>query len=175
MFYLFWTLLNCGLTILFCVVCYRAAKLLKDKLGAYDAIFFVIGLLSFTGCSNNHEASDPDTGQRHTWTFNQSPITPIPSLGNKPILLQDNLISKYFLAISYGKDNITKKYEPISAHSFTNGLTGSCTWVPAQVIINRSDDQRGLHYEVWGTVEWRVFGMAIYSESKKFEGVVKVS
>ena len=44
MLYLIWGLLNLGLVIYFLVICFRATKLVKEKIGLFAAVFFVLGL-----------------------------------------------------------------------------------------------------------------------------------
>lgn len=67
MSYLLWSILNIGLFLFFIIICFKATKLIREKLGLIATIVFVFGLLSFVGNSNNHnDNKEPDSNQIKT-------------------------------------------------------------------------------------------------------------
>lgn len=52
MMYLIWGLLNIGLLIYFLSICFKVTKLIREKMGLFITVFFVLTLLSFIGNSN---------------------------------------------------------------------------------------------------------------------------
>ena len=132
MLYLLWGLLNIGLFLFFILICFKATKLIIEKLGLFASLVFVFGLLSFIGYSNN-ENNEPNTNKIKTWKFvsedslknNQSDILKYD--------LKKTLVSKYDLGIKYGIDRQRKNNIPISAYSTTTGFISGTNWNPIDI------------------------------------------
>jgi len=170
MTYLLWGLLNIGLFIFFIVICFKATKLIREKVGLFASIIFVFGLLSFVGHSGN-DNKEPNSNQIKTWKFISED-----SLKNNDsyllyIDLEKTLVSKYDLGIEYGKDKQRQINIPISAYSSTTGFISGTNWKPVSIIINRTNDNNKFEYFVGGVVEWKLLGATIYSQPKEYKGI----
>ena len=175
MIYLLWALLNIGLFIFFIVICFNATKLIKEKFGVLTSIFFVFGLLSFVGRSNNDEDNkEPNSNQIKTWKFNSIDSLDKSSNIYMDVELEKTLISKYSLGIGYGKDKQFQNNIPTSANTWTTGFESGTSWKPISIIVNRTDDNNKFEYEVHGTIKWSLLGMTIYSQSKHWKGVATI-
>ncbi len=171
MMYLIWGLLNIGLLIYFLTICLKATKLIRDKIGLFAAIIFVIGFLSMCNHTSTNKNNKTNTTNNDTWTFNS-----IDSLNNQTTTfqreeLEKNLISKYFLEITYGKDK-NEKYIPISAYISTNGFKLGTNLNAISITINKTEDNKGFKYIVVGTEDWNLLGTTIYTRIKTFKGII---
>jgi hypothetical protein len=172
MTYLLWGLLNIGLFIFFIVICFRATKLIREKVGLFASIIFVFGLLSFVGHSNNdNDNKEPNSNQIKTWKFISEDSLKSNDSYLLDIDLEKTLVSKYGLGIKYGKDKQGQINIPISAYSSTTGFISGTNWKPVSIIVNRTNDNNKFEYFVDGVVEWKLLGATIYSQLKEYKGI----
>ncbi len=173
MTYLFWGLLNIGLFLFFIVTCFKATKLIREKLGLFASIIFVFGLLSFVGHSNNeYDNKESNSNQIKTWKFISEDSLNRNATYLLDIDLEKTLVSKYDLGIKYGKDRQGEMNIPISAYSSTSGFISGTNWKPVSIIVNRTTDNNKFEYYVDGVVEWKLLGTTIYSQLKEYKGIV---
>ena len=172
MIYLLWGLLNIGLFIFFIAICFRATKLIREKIGLFAAIIFVFALLSFIGHSNNdNDNKEPNSNQIKTWKFETKDSINRNATYLLDIDLEKTLVSKYELGIKYGKEKEGTINIPISAYSSITGFISGTTWKPISIIVNRTTDNNKFEYVVDGVVEWKLFGTTIYSQLKEYKGI----
>lgn len=173
MLYLIWSLLNLGLVIYFLVICFKAIKLVREKIGLFAAVFFVLGLLTFIGQSaKDNYSKEQNSNQLNSWTFASVDSLKQYSISSLEIDLEKDLISKKYLGIIYGKDGQGQLNIPIRANSATTGLICGIIWKPISVVVNRTDDNNKFDYIVVGIVDWKLLGATIYTQSKRFDGIV---
>jgi hypothetical protein len=165
MLYLLWSLINIALLVFFIATCFKATKLVREKIGLFASVIFVFGLLSFTSSNNNG-----NTTELKRWTFNLNNCTVKTPSSFTNVVLENNLISKYELGIRYEKNN--QLNIPISAFSSTEGITSGTNWKPVFVNVERTNDNNKFQYFVTGTVEWKLFGLTFYSQPKTYKGFV---
>lgn len=170
MVYLFWALLNMALFIAFIVVCFKATRFIREKIGWAASFLFVIGLFAFIGGSNRDKDNlEPNSNQIKTWKFTSSSSLDKSSGYSVKINLEETLISKYTLGIQYGKDTGHNNI-PTSANTWTTGFESGMSWKPTSIIVNRTDDNHKFEYEVYGTVKWSLLGLTIYHQPKYWTG-----
>jgi len=171
MIYLLWALLNIALFISFIGICFRATKLIRDRIGVFASIIFVFGLLSFIGQSNNDNYNkEPNSNQIKTWKFLSEDSLNRRSTNSLFINLEKTSISKYELYISYSIDQ-QQMNTPISASSSTTGFIAGTNWKPASIVVNRTTDDDKFEYIVNGVVEWKLLGATIYTQGKNYHGI----
>ncbi|MBK0368740.1 hypothetical protein [Flavobacterium agrisoli] len=172
MTYLLWGLLNIGLFLFFILICFKATKLIREKLGLFASIIFVFGLLSYVGHSNgDNDNKEPNSNQIKTWKFVSEDSLKSNDTYLIDIDLEKTLISKYYLGIKYSKDKEGQVNIPISAYSSTTGYVSGTNWKPLSIIVNTTNDNNKFEYFVHGVVEWKLLGATIYSELKEYKGV----
>lgn len=164
MIYLLWTILNVGLLIFFLVICFKATKLLREKIGGFVAVFFVLGLLSFV---SNPKDKKLNSHKYETWTLNSGENLTKKGYA-QGIVLEDMLISKNTLSIFYVKKN--QANIPISAYSNSSGFANGTIWTSSAIIVNPTKDNR-LAYSVSGVLEWKLMGATLYTQPKSYRGV----
>jgi len=69
MLYLIWGLINLALFIVFIGLCLGATKLMRQRFGSLTCIFFVFGLLSFAGGTNDDDDGNHGSHRTRTWNF----------------------------------------------------------------------------------------------------------
>ena len=94
------------------------------------------------------------------------------SISSMDFELEKNLISKKYLRIKYAKDKQGQLNIPISAYSSTTGFIFGTNWNPISMIVTRTDDNNKFQYHVDGIFCWKLLGATIYTQSKKFNGIV---
>ena len=172
MTYLLWGLLNIGLFLFFIVICFKATKLIREKIGLFASIIFVFGLLSFVGHSNNdNDNKEPNSNQIKTWKFISEDSLKSNDSYLLDIDLEKTLISKYVLGIKYGKDKQGQTNVLISAYSSTSGFISGTNWKPISIIVNTTNDNNKFEYSIAGVVEWKLLGAPIYSQLKEYKGI----
>lgn len=168
--YLIWSLINTALVIYFFVICYRAVKLIKEKFGVVTAVFFTIGLLSFA-CQSNNE--DKNTHQREMWTFNTDTITETSTIRMRNCYAEKSPSFQINVSVTYGLDKRNKQNVPINAYSTVSGLVSGFKWRPNSISVYKSKKETGLDCAMAGILEWQLFGLTIYSQSKALSGFIE--
>lgn len=170
MIYLLWALINLALIIYFLSICIKAIKLVRQELGLFATVIFVIGLLSFCG-HNNDKNKDSNSNQTKNWTFTSNDSLNQEMRSFLRVKLQNNLISKYEITLDYSKDKNNVNV-PISAFPTTNGFTAGTEWKPVSISVYKTHDNTKFQYYVAGYVEWNLLGVNVYTQNKIFEGTV---
>jgi hypothetical protein len=168
--YLFWVILNIGVFLFFIFICFRATKLIREKLGSLSALIFVFGLLSFVV---NSKDDYQKSGERYEFNFNKDNSK---SLDNKSVAfatLDNNLIFKTQLAVLYSRANDNSLIVPTYGYSTMSGLIAGHRWKASLVSVNAEGAK--IEYSVFGTIEWKLLGMVIYTQNKKYTGFIDTS
>jgi hypothetical protein len=175
MIFLLWGIISIGFYIYFLVICFRAAKVVREKLGLGITIVLVIGLLSFMGKRNDsNEINNSTVQMTKSWKF--YPQDSIESNSNDyvSIALKSTLLAKYTLGFSYGVHKTTKQLVPIQAHSDIDGVSAGTHWKPQLIFINTAEDAKKFEYHVEGIIEWKLLNVTIYAQEKSYKGIVVV-
>ena len=165
MFELIWGILNGFLLIYFIVICFKSVRIVKEKLGIFASLIFVIGLLSFISKPDKKNLADKNID-----VLNQT--NPKKAFnGNsffREITLEDNLTSKIGLSILVGEN------EPdliiLNANCYRSGFISGTNWHVENIEIDNEKNKKYCTYLVRGIMEWKILGITIYSEHKSFNG-----
>ncbi len=165
MLQLVWSALNVALLICFIVICFRAARLIRENSGVFASLLFGLGLLSFIGQSGKDKnVHHPVVKQGFVDRDRLNPA----SVRSYDIALEKSLGSSVDLSILYEKDS-TGKIVPIDAFSSRNGFVGGLEWVPDRIQVKPTADGDDFNYTVGGTLRWKLLSATVYSQRKKFE------
>ena len=168
---LLWALLNIGLFLFFIVICFKATKLVREKIGLFASVVFVLGLLSFVSNSNNDNNKEPNSNRTKTWEFAKETNLNQNEEHLISVDLEKNLVSKYLLDIEYRQDKLGQTNIPISASSNMTGLISGISWNPSLIVVNKTTDNNKFEYFVIGVVKWKLLGATIYSQPKEYKGI----
>jgi len=175
MIYLIWGLINIALIVYFLVICFKATKLVKQKIGLFAAVFFVLGLLSLLGKpTKDSYSSGFNSNKMNSWNFASEDSLNLNPIFSLNVELEENWISKKFLRIRYGKHIQSQINIPINAYTFTTGYTGAIIWKPNSIIVNRTEDNNQFQYLVHIDVNWKLLGTTIYTQFKRFDGTISI-
>jgi len=165
MIYLVWAILNIGLFLFFVFVCFRATKLIKEKLGLFASIIFVFTLLSFVDAPNS---SEQKLGETFDFNLDKDENKTYNNKRSEHVTLDNNLIFFINLNMVYNKnvDTIT----PILAGSAMSGLVAGHRWKAQTVTANVVGQT--IKYTVDGLIEWKLLGLNIYTQSKTYTGSI---
>lgn len=82
--------------------------------------------------------------------------------------MEDNLTSKIGLSILVGEN------EPdliiLNANCFRSGFISGTNWNAENIEIDKEKNKKYCTYLVRGIMEWKILGITIYSEHKRFNG-----
>lgn len=171
MLHLLWSLLNIGLGIFFISICFRATRLIREHLGLFASIVFVVGLLSFAGNSSIQTNAGGKNNQLQTWTFNpKDKLTPS-TINYKRFTIDETMTLTISLGIQYGRDSTSTKLVPIEANSSLTGFISGFRWKPEAVTVYATTPGK-LSYGVSGPLEWSLLGVPLYRQSKAYAGTV---
>ena len=160
-------LINLCFTLLFLYIIYRAAVLLKKEIGVWAVIIFILGILP--------KSSNSSENRKTEWTYNSDKVLVNGTQRREYHTLEDNLISKVELMVSYGLDSVSKKYLPIEANIVNTGLiVGGSRLIPQYIKINPTGSPKLLAYNIQGMRKWQFFLIFNYNENKEFTGFINV-
>jgi len=173
MTYLIWAFLSVLLLIVFLILCIRAFRVVREKMGTVIAVFLTIGLLSFMSASNagKEETVDkkvllstlPRDAQDSQWAKTTS-IVHIP--------LEDNFISEYNLVLKFSEEGAKPGvYYPVSGWVQLTGMQINTRWQPGLVMMEEIAPNR-YSYEVTGYLSWYLLGLQIMEHSKSWTGEI---
>ena len=175
MIYLIWGIFNLGLFFYFIYICFKVPKLIKEKIGLFAAIFFVLGLLSFISQPKNEKfGSKLENGQNNEWKFNENDSLEGYSKYVRNITLEKTLISNFTIGIEYGQSKHSKLYIPRSANSSMTGFISGIKWNPTAISVKTTNDNNRFQYFVDGIIEWKLLGATIYTQLKTYNGYVTI-
>ncbi len=172
MLYIIWAIVNIAIFIFFVFICFRATRLIRERLGLLAAVIFVLGLLSFAARPAYDEDDNKEPGKNEIkWRFASED-----SFRNTyavRVELKKSLIAKYMLFIKYGKDSQNINI-PINADANVEGIISGTDWKPVGITITQTDNNSKFHYEVFASEKWKLLCVTVITQSKLYEGDVSV-
>jgi hypothetical protein len=172
MMYLIWGLLNIGILIYFLTICFKVTKLVREKMGLFVTVFFVIMLLSFIGNANKDSYSKTtNSNQTKTWNNSSEDSLTFYTSYLPRIEMEKNLVTSYSLEVFYGKDK-NNHIVPKSAYTSNTGFIAGTKWTPISIEIKETSDKNKYSYSVLGVVDWNLLGTTIYTQQKRFNGTI---
>jgi len=163
---LIWSLLNIVIFIYFVIICFKATKIIRDKLGVFAALLFVFGLLSFIVRPNDEKFISK------TFDLNEHGKLEGDNY-SRELKLEDNLTTEIRLYIAFREDERVKKL--ISAQTHRSGFVSGTNWNVEMINVEKLKEENNYFYHVRGVLEWNILGMKIYSEPKNFKGKAKLT
>jgi hypothetical protein len=165
MLQLLWSALNAALLIYFIIICFRAARLIRENSGLFASLLFGLGLLSFMGQSGKDKNAKNQVVKQGLVSQNKADPA---SVRHTYITLEKSLGNSMALSILYGNDS-TGKRVPIDAHSIRNGFVSGLEWVPHRILVKATAEEDDFNYTVDGMLHWKLLGVTVYHQAKKFK------
>jgi len=164
MIYFLWSLLNFAVFIMVICLCFRMFKPVQERYGTVLAVIMALALLSFTCSHDNSMANTKDKWQFHAdtgkWYRRDAVSYPI----------HTNPMFTIHIDLSYAFPAKGSNPLPIEATAYVTGIESGIEWKPRQIVLNT--DGHAINYEVSGSMEWRLPGVAIYTKAETYKGVI---
>lgn len=168
---LLWGILNITVIVYFLIICIKSTKIISEKLGALASLIFVFGLLSFSS-NPTDEPSKTKVFELERQANNEKPKVFNGNTYNIRKSLEDNLVSKIELAVTFGENENGKKR--LTAYSYRNGFVCGTNWKTSMIMVEKSKTENKCFYNLSGIIEWRLLGLTLYSEPKHFKGALEL-
>lgn len=169
MFELIWGIFNAVVFIYFFVVCIKSVKIVREGLGGLAGLVLVIGLLSFLPIDDSKNLAEKNIDFYNNETLNKSSKKNF--VGNsyhQHISLEKNLSSNISIDIYFGEEK--NDLVIISANCMKSGFVSGTKWNVHSIDIDKPKNKNYCNYYVSGSVDWKIMGLKLYTESKDFEG-----
>ena len=163
-----WALLNLGIFILFLIICLKATKLIRERIGLFASLIFVFGLFSFMTSSPQNDGNQ--NPKIKNWTFkDQDEIKPN-TVRTSILNLDKNLISSITLMVQYAENKDSNDDVAINGNSIFLGWSVGYAWKANNIIVFNTATADKLAYQVDGIITWRLLGTIIYTQYKSYKG-----
>ncbi len=159
-----WAILNIALLIYFFIVCIKAVRITRRKLGIFAAFVLAFGLLSFMTADKSFY-----TAESRQFNLQTEPIPAEQGFFYRQVL-DKTWTTQVTLQIKYVKKN--GKVDLLNAQTTRSGLVMGIDWEPVTVSVKKHGE--GYTYVVIGNIEWRILGVQVYSQHKKYTGSIKL-
>lgn len=165
---LIWGILNFSILIYFIIICFQAVKVIRENLGGIATLVLVLGLVSFI--------SKPNEENNSSQTFDLQKDAGFPNKYNGNTfstdkLLEENLTTKISLSIQFGENNSEERL--LKAEIYRDGFVSGTEWKATNVTISPLD-RINYQYQATGIIDWKILGITLYSQSKEFNGKIKL-
>ncbi|MHB8208982.1 hypothetical protein [Mucilaginibacter sp.] len=175
MLYLIWCLLNVGVFLYFVLICFEAIKIIRERIGVFAAVIFVLGLLSFTNQSNSDdEHMESKSSNVKTWRFLPQDSLATTQRYSVIVMYEKTFVSNYNLEIGYNLDEKTNAVIPIDACSYLTGIICGTVWKPTSIAVNKTPAGNKLTYVINGVVDWKLLGLTLDSQPKQYSGTTLI-
>ena len=173
MLYLIWTLLNSAIAVYFIILCFQAARLLKERVGLYAVVIFTLGLLSFAANSGKKSDSFSENPEVKKWTFVPRDSVVPGGLQFAHARIDKTWISEIGLTVLYGAKKSSNQIVPVEATSVWSGFVSGYDWKPTSISVHATTGQE-YAYTVIGILQWKLLGIPLYSQPKTYEGFLEL-
>ncbi|WP_254562978.1 hypothetical protein [Dyadobacter diqingensis] len=156
MIYLFWSLLNLGMLVWFLLIVFSVLKLILKNLGMLSTVIFIVGILSFmrSAVINNQSQGS------------QLKMNEVVGTENLEKSLSYNLNLMYV----YNRDSLTNAQ--LSGKVLKSGTVIGHEWAPGRTDTYLTNGV--IHYDVSGDHQWKLLGLVLYNQPKRFQGTIKI-
>lgn len=166
MIHLIWSALN-GIIVLYFLYLLigfivKGKQIFNTSFKVISIVVFLSGVLQIISASKNPKIEN--------FIIISDDVNPQNRVVLKKIILEDNLSFNINMLLEYsvGKN----EYIPIKSNSFLTGFVSGYQWEFKSIKINNFKPNEKVNYKVHGLLEWKLFGIIIYTESKIFEGEI---
>jgi hypothetical protein len=169
MIYVIWALLNMALVALFIVLCYKAVVLIKQRYGTVLAFMFALFLISTCNDSGRSSGNTAIASEAQKWEADSEENYPGLNKNFVDVQIADNPMFSTSLLIEY---MVTESGSiiPLSGHASVEGIQSGVKWECTYVTMNLDGSQ--LHYEVHGTLDWKLLYLGHHYQQKTYKGTV---
>lgn len=161
---LFWSILNISILLLFLYLfvgfLFKGKKIFEGRFKNLSIAILILGVIQIVSANDSDKFDntiniDNDYNQKN-------------STQTSKLILEDNLAMNNNLSITYSSEN--EVLIPIKATSYLTGFVSGYEWKIKSINTSSKTKNEKKHYTASGILEWKIFGIKIYSQEKSFTG-----
>lgn len=163
MFEIFWSILNLLLFISFIIICIKALKLVREKIGGFAAIILGMGiLLSFIPSEKTNLIKSFDLNESKRQEFSHQNTT------HEKVQLSESLMNKTWLDLTFSEEMLLKK-----ARLSRTGLIAFTDVSPLSIVQDKIGEEQFKHLIIYKK-SWYLLGAEVYSENFDVQNTVEL-
>ncbi len=167
MIHLIWSLINAIIFIYFLYLIFgfiaKGKKIFKPRFKAVSIFIMVIGIVQVISASDSEKNTNRISITEDYSRKSNSAI--------KRIKLEDNLTFDINMLVKYSIEE--NQYIPIESYSSLTGLVFDYNWEFNSIYTNNLNPNGKAEYTAVGVLNWNLFGITVYGESKTFKGTIE--
>lgn len=167
MIHLIWSILNIttALYFIYLIVGFivKGKRIFKAQFKVVSIFIMIIGIVQIISASNLEISTNRIT---ITDDYNKNNTSEV-----KEIILEDNLTFDINLLVKYSVGE--NEYIPIESNSFLTGFVSGYSWECKTIKIGNYKSNQNTEFIAYGILKWNLFGINMYTESKKISGIIK--
>lgn len=167
MIYLIWTIITLSVLFFFFHLLIgfitKGKRIFKPQWKTVSIIILIIGVVQIFLASDSEKSTNRIILND---VYNEKNKTKV-----EKVILEDNLVFDINMYVTY---SIEKNQNiPIESNSYLTGLISGFEWVLTSVDTNNYKPNEKVAYTAEGVLNWHLFGITLYTESKTFSGNIK--
>lgn len=166
MIHLIWSTLNLAVVFyfLYLIVGFiaKGIRIFKSRIKVVSICILLIGFVSILFASNSEKNTNRISIATNCIMKNNSKI--------EEIILEDNLTFNINMLVKYSIEQ--NKTIPIESNSFLTGFISGYVWKFKSIQTNSYTANEKAKFVAKGILEWNLFGLTIYSQSKTYSGII---
>jgi len=163
---LFWSILNITILLFFLYLfigfLFKGKKIFEGRFKNLSIAILILGVINMVSANDSDKFDNTINIDNK---YNQENYEQASKL-----ILEDNLTMNINLSIMYSKEN--KILIPIKATSNLSGFVSGFEWQIKSVHTTSKTNKEKKDFTAYGILEWKLFGIKIYSQEKSFKGII---
>ncbi|MDT0676591.1 hypothetical protein [Autumnicola musiva] len=165
MIQLFWSILNITILLfflyLFVGLLFQGKKIFEGKFKNLSIAILILGVFHIVSANDSEKLDSIIIDDNYNLEN---------STQSETIILEENMTMNINLSVVYSNKN--EVLVPIRATSYLTGLVSGYDWKIESVNTTDKNEKEKNDFIASGILEWKLFGITIYSQEKTFEGKI---
>ena len=167
MIHLIWSIIN-GIIVLYFLYLIigfiaKGKKIFKPQFKVVSIFIMVIGVVQIISASDSGKNSNRISITEDYDKRNNSKL--------KHVILENNWTFDIEMLVKYSIEQ--NEYIPIESNSFLTGLVSGYNWEFKSINTTNLNQNGKAEFIANGILNWNLFGITVYSESKTFNGTIE--
>ena len=167
MIHLIWSIIN-GVIVLYFIYLiigfiFKGKRIFNPKFKVVSIFIMVIGIFQIISASDSEKNSNRISITKDYNKKNNSKL--------KQVVLENNWTFDINMLVKYSIEQ--NEYIPIESNSFLTGLVSGYNWEFKSINTTNLNQNGKAEFIANGILNWNLFGITVYSESKTFNGTIE--
>lgn len=164
MTYLIWTIINLMIVLFFFYLIIgflmKGKKIFHPQFKGLSIFIVILGIVQILFATRSEKNANRITVAKDFDGKNYSEI--------KQVVLEENWTFDVIMLVGYSTEK--KQYNLFERNSFLTGFVRGFRWEAKSIATESLNGKTA--FTVNGVLEWHLFGISVYSESKTFNGII---